>query len=468
MVVNALEKIDDQAVRDSFRTGVYERTPFESTAFELSVTGELPRELSGRYLRLGPNAFADHDPETYFWWSGAGMMHGVRLNNGRAEWYRSRLMRSSAVTEKFGLPPVPVPEGRSFGTAGTGPIVFRGKTYATEEAGAIPLWVSNELDPLEGEDFGGTLTGGFSGHCKIDPRTGELVAIVYDVMEWFTKQRKPHALVVSPDGHVRHETPLDVQQVTMMHDCWITENYIVAFEIPVRPAPELAEVMAVPFTWDPALPCRIGLVDRNKPSAPQRWFDIEPCAIFHTLSGYEEGDKIVLEAFRFDRLFDKDKVGFGESSAFLYRWTLNLSTGACEEELIDERPGELGVIDPRRVGVYNRYGYWTGYSVGPHNSGENRQLAFSFDTICKIDRKTGEIARAAAPEGHVYGEMFFVPRSSDADEDDGWLMGFRYRLDGGNTDLMVFSAKDITADPVATVHLPVRVPMGFHGWWGAD
>ena len=468
MNMHVVRDIDDQAVRDSFRTGVYERANFETTTFELPVTGQLPEELTGRYLRLGPNVMSPPDPIDYHWWIGDGMMHGVHLSHGRADWYRSRFMRTAGVSELFGLGQIPVPEGRSVGTANTGPIVFRGETYATQEAGAIPLRLSANLDSLDGDDFGGGLTGAFSGHCKIDPRTGELVAVTYDVAAWLTQQRKPNVLVISPEGKVLRETPLDVQQTTMMHDCWITENYVAVFDLPIRVAPELAAVMPAPFTWDPALPARIGLIDRRNPDAPQRRFDGKPCAIFHTLNAYEENGKVILEAFPFDRLFDKDKIGFGEAPAHLYRWTLDLETGSCEEQRLDEHPGELGVLDLRRLGVNNRYAYWLGYSIGDHNQNEHRQLAFDFDTICKIDRESGEIERAPALEGATYGEMFFVPRSAEAAEDDGWLMGFRYRLDGGPTDLVLLSAKDISAEPVAVVHLPVRVPQGFHGWWDPE
>ncbi len=458
--------IDDQAVRDSYLTGVYERATSETTAFELPVTGQLPRELTGRYLRLGPNPTTPPDPATFHWWLGSGMMHGVHLSNGRADWYRGRFLRTEENAQALGLPPMPVPAGRTVNTANTGPIVFRGETFATQEAGAIPLRLSVELDSLEGFDFGGTLTGAFSGHCKIDPRTGELIAVVYDVMAWITQKRKPHLLVISGDGKVTCETPLDVEQATLMHDCWITENFAAVFDLPIRIAPELAGTMPAPFSWDSSLPSRIGLIDRRDPAAPQRWFDVKPCAIFHTLNGYEKDGKVILEAFRFERLFDRDKLGFGESPALLYRWTLDLATGQCEEQLLDDGPGELCVMDLRRLGVDYRYGYWVGYSVGDQPGQE--RLAFSFDTVCKFDRETGKVERAPAPAGTVYGELVFVPRSAESDEDDGWLMGFRYRLDQGPTDLVILSARDIAAEPVAVVHLPVRVPMGFHGWWAPE
>jgi carotenoid cleavage dioxygenase-like enzyme len=469
MDVQVSRVIDDQAVRDSYRTGVYERATFETNSFELPVTGELPRELTGRYLRLGPNPVTSSDPAKYHWWLGDGMMHAVHLIAGRADWYRSRFMRTAQVAEAFGLPSAPTPAGRSVNTANTGPLVFRGETYATQEAGAIPLRLSGELESLEGFDFNGGLTGAFSGHCKLDPRTGELVAVVYDVMAWITQKRKPHLLVISPEGKVVREAPLEVEQVTMMHDCWITERFAAAFDLPVRIAPELAAEMPAPFTWDAALPSRIGLIDRRDPAAPQRWFNVKPCAIFHTLNGYEENGKVVLEAIRFERLFDRDKIGFGgDSPGLLHRWTLDLETGHCEEQSLDDCPGELPVVDPRRLGSAYRYGYWLRYDPRDHDKRSHRQLAFSWDTVCKLDRKTGKITRAPAPEGRVYGELLFVPRSADSDEDDGWLMGFRYRLDGGPTDLVILTAQDIAAEPVAVVHLPVRVPMGFHGWWDPD
>ncbi|MGP8001755.1 MAG: carotenoid oxygenase family protein [Streptosporangiaceae bacterium] len=68
----------------------------EVTAFDLPVTGSLPAGLSGRYLRNRPNPLGLDDPN-YHWFLSAGMVHGVRLRDGRAEWYRNRWVRSQAV-----------------------------------------------------------------------------------------------------------------------------------------------------------------------------------------------------------------------------------------------------------------------------------------------------------------------------------------------------------------------------------
>jgi carotenoid cleavage dioxygenase-like enzyme len=84
-----------------FLQGSFAPVTKEVTAFDQPVTGRLPAELTGRYLRNGPNPLGLDDPN-YHWFLGAGMVHGVRLRDGRAEWYRNRWVRSKAVAEAMG------------------------------------------------------------------------------------------------------------------------------------------------------------------------------------------------------------------------------------------------------------------------------------------------------------------------------------------------------------------------------
>ncbi|MFD0383217.1 carotenoid oxygenase family protein [Streptomyces stramineus] len=62
----------------------------------------------------------------------------------------------------------------------------------------------------------------------------------------------------------------------------------------------------------------------------------------------------------------------------------------------------------------------------------------------------------------------FVPAAPGAAEDDGWVLAFAYDPGRAATDLLVLAAQDFAAGPVARVHLPVRVPIGFHGNWIPD
>src|SRR5690242_7710361 len=80
---------------------------------ELTVTGHIPDYLDGRFLRNGPNPVAEVDPAHYHWFTGDGMVHGVRLRDGRAEWYRNRWVRSAAVRNALGEPEPATPERMS-------------------------------------------------------------------------------------------------------------------------------------------------------------------------------------------------------------------------------------------------------------------------------------------------------------------------------------------------------------------
>ena len=66
------------------------------------------------------------------------------------------------------------------------------------------------------------------------------------------------------------------------------------------------------------------------------------------------------------------------------------------------------------------------------------------------------------------GEAVFAPAAPDSAEDDGYVMAFVHNPDRGAADLVILAAQDFTADPVARVHLPARIPLGFHGSWIPD
>ena len=62
----------------------------------------------------------------------------------------------------------------------------------------------------------------------------------------------------------------------------------------------------------------------------------------------------------------------------------------------------------------------------------------------------------------------FVARVGAEAEDDGWIMSYVYDRERNLSDIVILDARDFIGDPVATIHLPVRVPFGFHGGWAPD
>ena len=89
-------------VENRYLVGNYAPVADEVTVTELPVTGSLPEALCGRYLRNGPNPLAPPEPSTYHWFTGDGMVHGIRIRDGRAEWYRNRWVRSAEVAQALG------------------------------------------------------------------------------------------------------------------------------------------------------------------------------------------------------------------------------------------------------------------------------------------------------------------------------------------------------------------------------
>jgi carotenoid cleavage dioxygenase-like enzyme len=61
-----------------------------------------------------------------------------------------------------------------------------------------------------------------------------------------------------------------------------------------------------------------------------------------------------------------------------------------------------------------------------------------------------------------------VPRAGATSEDDGYLMTFVFDQAASRSEFVIWDARDAALPPLARVHLPVRVPYGFHGSWIAD
>jgi carotenoid cleavage dioxygenase len=81
---------------------------------------------------------------------------------------------------------------------------------------------------------------------------------------------------------------------------------------------------------------------------------------------------------------------------------------------------------------------------------------------------TGEATVFEFGPGRHGAEPTFIPRESATSEDDGFLMTFVYDEAADASELIILDARDLSRPALASVHLPVRVPYGFHGSWVAD
>ncbi len=428
----------------------------ELTARDLPVTGRIPEELEGRLLRIGPNPIAA-DPARYHWFLGNGMVHGVALRGGRAAWYRNRFVRDDELVAAKGWPAVSGPQREAAlggGLANTNVIAHAGSTYAIVEGGNLPVELSDDLETIRRSDFGATLPGGFSAHPKRDPDTGELHAAVYAI-----GAEEIQYVVVGVDGRVRKTVDVPVPGSPMVHDCALTPNYFVLLDLPVILDPGAIEQGGqLPYAWHPKYGARVGLLPRDGGAQDVLWREIEPCYVFHPMNAFEDADgRVVRDVIRHPQMFASARYRASEGPPTLDRWILDPRGGPVKEARLDDRPQEFPRHDERRIGKPYRYGYTIQVGAG-----------FAFEALLKHDLRDGRTERHQQGPTRLFMEPVFVPRAPDADEDDGWVLAYTYDTATNRSAVVILHAQDFGGAPLATIHLPARVPFGFHGNWIPD
>ncbi len=425
-----------------FKRDNYAPVADELTHSDLRVEGAIPAELNGWYLRNGPNP----RQAGAHWFTGDGMIHGVRLEGGRAAWYRNRWVRTDSFEKDFPLYNADGTRNLRSAVANTHVVNHAGKTLALVES-SLPYEITNDLETVGAYDFGGKLVDSMTAHPKICPTTGELHFFGYgNIFE-------PHVTYHRADanGELVINRPLDVKALTMMHDFALTANHVIFMDLPIVFNLDIAlkGESDMPYRWDDNYGARLGVMRRDDPFGPVRWFEIDPCYVFHVANAHDSGTSIVLQAVRYPELW-RDSGGF-DADGVLWSWTIDLQSGTVSERQVDDRAVEFPRIDDRLATLPARYAVTVG---------SNKLVRYDLTTGSAMEHAFGT---AAAPGGP--GEAVFVPASGSADESSGWYIAYVYDQVRDGSDLVIIDASDFGGKPVARIKLPQRVPYGFHGNW---
>lgn len=444
-------------------SNIYLEGPFapvhdEVTETRLKVTGELPRELNGLYARIGPNPTHVDNPGLYHWFAGDGMVHGLRLADGDALWYRNRWIGSDSVRRTQGKPLAPGPRRGVSDVVNTNVFGHAGRVWASVEAGMLPVQLDGELETVRHGYFDSDVSRAFSAHPHRDPDTGSLHAICYDALD----QRRVHHVEVDASGRVARLVDIPVSHGPMIHDCAITRSQIVVLDLPVTFS--LSRVLrgnSMPYVWNDKHPARVGLLPLKGESRDIRWFNVEPCFVFHPCNAQDTADGgVLLDVVVHHRMFDRSRVGpeTDHQRITFERWTISPHRSDVVREVLHEGHQEFPRFDERLTGRPYRHAYTVGFDF---NFAVAQQLN-------AYDLATGRHTAHQFGLGRIPGEAVFVPRTPDAAENDGWLVCYVSDMNTGTTDFVVLNAADVAGPPQAVVHLPVRVPLGFHGNWIPD
>jgi carotenoid cleavage dioxygenase len=428
----------------------------EITETRLAVTGTLPRELNGIFARIGPNPVGVANPAVHHWFLGDGMVHGVRLRDGEALWYRNRWIGTDRAQARLGRPRAPGPRHGVDNAVNTNIIGHAGKIWALVEGGALPVALDNEFNTEAHGLFASPVKRAFSAHPHRDPHTGDLHALCYDAL---IHDRIAY-VVIGADGTLLRDVPIPVSHGPMIHDCAITAAHLVILDLPVTfSMGALLRGQAFPYTWNEKHQARVGLLPRDAAAGAIRWFDIEPCYGFHIANAHDtEGGATVLDIVCYDRMFDRSRQGPESRTSHFERWTLDPASTSVKRAVHSDFRQEFPRIDERRTGKAYRYAYTVGLDV----------LKPQAEPLYRHDVTTGAILRHEFGRHQLPAEAVFVPRHAGAAEDDGWLLSFVYDLAADSSTLVILDAGNMDGEPAATIALPARVPLGFHGNWIAE
>ena len=254
------------------------------------------------------------------------MIHGVRIEGGRATWYRNRWVRTDSFEQDFPLYNADGTRNLRASVANTHVVNHAGKTLALVES-SLPYEITNDLETFGAYDFGGKLVDSMTAHPKICPTTGELHFFGYGSIF------APHVTYHRADanGELIINRPLDVPALTMMHDFALTAEHVIFMDLPVvfNLDVAMAGKRDMPYRWDDNYGARLGVLRRDDPFGEIRWFDIDPCYVFHVANAYDtDGNSIVLQAVRYPELW-RDNGGF-DADGVLWSWTIDLAAGTVD------------------------------------------------------------------------------------------------------------------------------------------
>jgi carotenoid cleavage dioxygenase-like enzyme len=422
---------------------------------ELPVTGYIPPDLDGRLLRNGPNpAVVPADESDYHWFSGDGMIHAITLGGGKALGYRNRWVRTRALATKLGTVAPKGPREPIDGPANTHVIRHAGTTLALAESG-FPHALSADLAGARVYDFDGGLASPMTAHPKIDPDTGDLIFFGCDVFgPPFLRYH-----VVDATGSLVRSEDVDVPRATLMHDFGVTATRVVFLDLPVLFDLELAAVgRSLPYRWMPEAGARVGVMPRWGGRADIHWVGIDPVYALHVLNAYDDGDSVVMDVVCYDGFSDTEPgQAIASGLPSLARWSIDPVGDRVTEERLDDAPVDLPRVDDEVAGRRHRYGYCTGLGTHPDRPAQ--------PGLVKYDLQRDEATRFDPGEHRSPGEAVFVRAIDGRAEDEGWVLSVVFDAARGASDLVILDGTAFTGPPVATVHLPARVPNGFHGSW---
>jgi len=422
---------------------------------EFQVIGEIPQHLTGLLLRIGSNPIHVENQDLYHWFAGDGMLHALKIEQGRATWFKSRYIATDSI-QKQKHEPVKAGFRRGPGdVVNTNAFYHANQIWASVEAGALPARLDLELNTQEHRFFNTDADLPFTAHPHKDTHSGHLHAICYDALDI----KHAYYEVIDQQGMLLHWTKIPVQHGPMIHDCAITEQDVLIFDLPVTFSfKQLIKGNPLPYQWNDQHAARIGILPKYGHADEVQWINIEPCFIFHAANAYRnEQQQIILDVVVHRSMFKKSHQGpFEQQKTQLERWTIDLKRNAVDRKVIDWQAQEFPRIDERYTGEQHRYIYSASF--------DSLNMTQANHLICH-DLQSHEKTIYKFGEQWMTGEVVFIPESAVAAEGEGYLLSYLHHIPKQSSKVVILKAQGLNIQPQAEIILGTHVPLGFHGNW---
>lgn len=461
----------------------------EGEIADLPVYGAIPPEIDGTFYRIMVDPFYPPLPENNIPIEGDGNVCAFRIHNGRVDMKtkyvdteRLKLERK-ANRRLFGLyrnpfTHHPCVRAAVDSTANTNLVMWAGHLLALKEV-ALPYAIDPDtLETLSYDPFGQVKAKTFTAHPKVDPYSEELVVYGYEAKSLMSSDIVVYAL--DKDGNKRNEQWLKGPWPGMIHDCAITENFIILVMWPFEADMDRIRAGKHHWAWNPDRPASFIVVARRPGKyLPPGWkegesrvYEWENCICMHTAGAWEDEDgKLYMES---SRIFGNELPWFPPDEppsvqppvgkADFVRWQFDLAnpdrTKIPNPQVILDLPSEFPRIDERFMSKKYEYIFLNAILDSEPKPGV---MAF-LDGLAMINTKSGEIRYFHAGPGSTVQEPVFIPRSEEAPEGDGWILAMVERRETNTSHLIVLDTRSFE-EPVAIVQLPFKVQAQIHGNW---
>lgn len=459
---------------------------FEGDLYDLEVEGEIPAELDGTFFSVGPDqAFppklGDSNP-----FNGDGFVRAFRIKDGHCDLQLRYVMTQRLAAERaarkglFGHYRNPFTDDPSVkhlsrAVANTNVVAHNGLLLAMKEDAQPYAMDLQTLETKELYTWNGQMTATtFTAHPKIDPATGELFGYAYAAKGEASDDIAVYAF--DKHGKKTWEVWFKSPYPGMIHDCAISENYLILPLIPQVMSLDRIKAGGIIFQWEPSLEQKYIVIPRGGEAKDVRVFSAPNAMPGHVVNAFDDNGKLYLDLpVALDNVFwffPEAGGKFPPPGSFgteVTRWCFDMNDkhSKAVPSVMSRMAAEFPHCDDRYVGRPYKYGFMQASDMSkPYNPERAGPImGFFFNTLLTMDMSTGAATTWFAGDTSSTQEPVFAPKSATAAEGEGYVLSIVNRRAEHRSDLVILDAQRMQDGPIATVKLPVRLKYGIHGNW---